>query len=182
MNAEIDPSPGLREARPGRAQQRQLAQRNERQDGQRRLRRVAIEMPRDRNGTFEPQILAKHQTRFTGFDDKIISMYARGMTTREIQSHLKEIYGVEVSPALISQVTEAVIEEVKSVAEPAAGSDLSDRLPGCAVREDAARRAGGKPRGLCGDRGGSGRAEGCAGAVDSAQRGRQVLAAGADGV
>jgi len=58
--------------------------------------------------------VAKHQTRFTGFDDKILSMYARGMTTREIQSHLEEIYGVEVSPALISTVTDAVVEEVKS--------------------------------------------------------------------
>jgi putative transposase len=74
---------------------------------------LEIEVPRDRASTFEPQILPKHQTRFTGFDDKIISMYARGMTTREIESHLKEIYGVEVSPALVSQVTEAVSEEVK---------------------------------------------------------------------
>lgn len=74
---------------------------------------LEIEVPRDRASTFEPQILPKHQTRFTGFNDKIISMYARGMTTREIESHLKEIYGVEVSPALVSQVTEAVSEEVK---------------------------------------------------------------------
>jgi len=74
---------------------------------------LEIEVPRDRASTFEPQILPKHQTRFTGFDAKIISMYARGMTTREIESHLKEIYGVDVSPALVSQVTEAVSEEVK---------------------------------------------------------------------
>ena len=74
---------------------------------------LEIEVPRDRASTFEPQILPKHQTRFTGFDDKIISMYARGMTTREIESHLKEIYGVDISPALVSQVTEAVSEEVK---------------------------------------------------------------------
>jgi putative transposase len=74
---------------------------------------LEVEVPRDRASTFEPQILPKHQTRFSGFDDKIISMYARGMTTREIESHLKEIYGVDVSPALVSQVTEAVIEEVK---------------------------------------------------------------------
>ena len=74
---------------------------------------LAIEVPRDRASTFEPQILPKHQRRFTGFDDKIISMYARGMSTREIESHLKEIYGVEVSAALVSQVTEAVSEEVK---------------------------------------------------------------------
>lgn len=74
---------------------------------------LEIEVPRDRISTFEPQILSKHQTRFTGFDDKIISMYARGMTTREIEGHLKEIYGVDISPALVSQVTEAVSEEVK---------------------------------------------------------------------
>jgi putative transposase len=73
-----------------------------------------IEVPRDRSGTFEPKIVAKHQTRFTGFDDKILSMYARGMTTREIQGHLEEIYGVEVSPSLISEVTDAVQEEVKA--------------------------------------------------------------------
>jgi putative transposase len=75
---------------------------------------LELETPRDRNGTFEPKIVAKRQTRFTGFDDKIISLYARGLTTREIEGHLQEIYGVEVSPALISTVTEAVMEEVKS--------------------------------------------------------------------
>lgn len=75
---------------------------------------AVIEVPRDRNGTFEPQIVGKHQRRFTGFDDKILSMYARGMTTREIQGHLEEIYGVEISPSLISEVTEAVVEEVKT--------------------------------------------------------------------
>ncbi len=75
---------------------------------------MEVETPRDRNGTFEPRIVAKGQSRFTGFDEKIISMYARGMTTREIQGHLEEIYGVEVSPALISKVTESVLEEVKA--------------------------------------------------------------------
>jgi putative transposase len=74
---------------------------------------VEIGIPRDREGSFEPKIVAKHQTRWTGFDDKVLSMYARGMSTREIQGHLQEIYGVEVSPALISQVTEEVMEEVK---------------------------------------------------------------------
>ena len=72
-----------------------------------------VTIPRDRNSTFEPIILPKGETRFTGFDDKIISMYARGMTTRDIQGHLEEIYGVEVSPTLISQVTEAVTEEIR---------------------------------------------------------------------
>lgn len=75
---------------------------------------IELETPRDRNGTFEPKIVAKHQTRFTGFDDKILSMYARGMSTREIQGHLQEVYGVEISPALVSTVTEAVSEEVKA--------------------------------------------------------------------
>jgi len=72
-----------------------------------------VAVPRDRNATFDPVILPKGEGRFTGFDDKIISMYARGMTTRDIQGHLEEIYGVDVSPTLVSQVTDAVTEEVK---------------------------------------------------------------------
>jgi len=76
--------------------------------------RLALEVPRDRNGTFEPQIIEKHQTHFTGFDANIISLYARGLSTREIQQHLEEIYHVEVSPTLISNVTDAVIDEVKT--------------------------------------------------------------------
>jgi len=75
---------------------------------------LEISVPRDREGTFEPMMVAKNQTRWTGFDDKILSMYARGMSTREIQGHLQEIYKVEVSPALISQVTEEVMDEVKA--------------------------------------------------------------------
>jgi len=75
---------------------------------------LPIEIPRDRHGSFEPQLIPKHQTRWTGFDDKILSLYARGMTVREIQGHLEEMYGTEVSPTLISSVTEAVIEEVKA--------------------------------------------------------------------
>ena len=75
---------------------------------------LPIEVPRDRQGSFEPQLIPKHQTRWTGFDDKILSLYARGMTVREIQSHLEEMYGTEVSPTLISSVTDAVIEEVKA--------------------------------------------------------------------
>ena len=75
---------------------------------------LPIDIPRDRNGSFEPQLVAKHQTRWTGFDDKILSLYARGMTVREIQSHLEEMYGAEVSPTLISSVTDAVMDEVKA--------------------------------------------------------------------
>jgi putative transposase len=74
---------------------------------------LPIAVPRDRNGDFNPQIIKKNQTRFDGFDDKIISMYARGMTTRDIQAHLQDIYGVEVSPDLVSNVTDAIINEVK---------------------------------------------------------------------
>jgi len=75
---------------------------------------LPLEIPRDRHGSFEPQIIAKHQSRWTGFDDKIISLYARGLTVREIQSHLEELYGAEVSPSLISTVTDAVADEVKA--------------------------------------------------------------------
>jgi len=75
---------------------------------------MPLETPRDHRGTFEPRMIAKGQTRFTGFDDKIISMYSRGMSTREIQGHLEDMYKVEVSPALISTVTDAVMEEVKA--------------------------------------------------------------------
>jgi putative transposase len=75
---------------------------------------LPIEIPRDRHGSFEPQIVTKHQTRWAGFDEKILSLYARGMTVREIQSHLEEMYGTEVSPTLISSVTDAVMDEAKA--------------------------------------------------------------------
>jgi putative transposase len=73
---------------------------------------LAIEVPRDREGSFEPRFIAKHERRFTGFDDKILALYARGMTVREIQGFLAEMYAVEVSPDLISTVTDAVVAEV----------------------------------------------------------------------
>lgn len=75
--------------------------------------KIHLNVPRDRNGEFDPKIVKKRQKRFDGFDEKIISLYSRGITTREIQGHLEEIYGVEVSPTLISDVTNAVIGEVK---------------------------------------------------------------------
>ncbi len=74
---------------------------------------VDIQVPRDRQGSFDPQLVPKGQTRLDGFDDKIIALYARGMTTRDIQAQLQELYGVEVSPTLISNVTEAVVDEVR---------------------------------------------------------------------
>ncbi|GAO35422.1 transposase [Sulfuricella sp. T08] len=75
---------------------------------------LPIDIPRDCHGSFEPQLIPKHQTRWTGFDDKILSLYARGMTVREIQGHLEEMYGTEVSPSLISSVTDAVIDDAKA--------------------------------------------------------------------
>src|SRR5215471_15809614 len=73
---------------------------------------IELEVPRDRQARFDPQLIAKYQRRFPGFDNNIISMYARGMSTREIVGHLRELYGIEVSPDLISAVTDAVLEEV----------------------------------------------------------------------
>ena len=75
---------------------------------------LEITQPRDREGEFEPQIIKKHQKHFNGFDDKILSMYSLGMTVRDIQGHLKDIYGVDVSPDLISNVTDRVVEDVKN--------------------------------------------------------------------
>src|SRR5215210_4207582 len=78
------------------------------EDGQ-----IDIAVPRDRAGSFEPLLIVKGQTRFDGFDEKILSLYARGMTVREIQGHLRELYAVDVSPDLISRVTDAVLDEVR---------------------------------------------------------------------
>lgn len=76
--------------------------------------KLPIAVPRDRHGSFEPQLVPKHQTRWAGFDEKILSLYARGMTVREIQAHLEEMYGAEVSPSLISTVTDAVVEDIRA--------------------------------------------------------------------
>lgn len=75
---------------------------------------VSVSVPRDRNGSFEPQIVKKHQTRLAGFDEKIIAMYARGTSVRDIRGQLEELYGVNVSPDLISRVTDSVYDEVKA--------------------------------------------------------------------
>jgi len=75
---------------------------------------LELKIPRDREGSFEPVLVAKGQRRLPGFDEKVIALYARGMTTREIQGHLKELYKVEVSPSLISTVTDAVLDDVKA--------------------------------------------------------------------
>ena len=74
--------------------------------------KIDVRIPRDREGTFDPKLIERYQRRFPGFDDKIVSMYARGMTVREVQGHLLELYGLEVSPDLISTVADAVLETV----------------------------------------------------------------------
>ena len=74
--------------------------------------RLELAIPRDRQGRFEPALIAKYQRRFPGFDQKVIALYARGMTTRDIQAHLRELYGIEISPELVSAVTDAVLDEV----------------------------------------------------------------------
>src|SRR5918993_3407215 len=80
--------------------------------------KMTLSVPRDRAGTFDPKLIAKYQRRFPDFDEKIISMYARGMTVREIRGHLEELYRIDVSPDLISVVTDAVLDE-GGTAEPA---------------------------------------------------------------
>jgi putative transposase len=75
---------------------------------------VEAQIPRDREGAFEPHLVKKHQRSMLGFDSKILAMYARGMSTRDIQNHMQEVYGLEVSPQLVSDVTEAVCDEVKA--------------------------------------------------------------------
>ncbi len=73
--------------------------------------KVVLDIPRDRHGQFDPTLIPKYCRRFPGFDDKIIALYARGMSTRDIQGHVEEIYGVTISPNLVSAVTEAVMED-----------------------------------------------------------------------
>ena len=138
---------------------------------------LRIRSPRDRTGTFEPQIVRKRQTRWVGFDDRVISLYARGLTVREIQGHLAEIYGTEVSPDLISKVTDTVLADAKAWQNRPLEARLPDRLPRCAGREDprrahgqepsVLRRAGRQPR----------RRTRRARPVVPADRGREVLAA-----
>jgi transposase-like protein len=90
---------------------------------------MAIDVPRDRQGSFEPHVVPKHQREFKGFDDKILSMYALGLTTRQIQDHLKDIYAVEVPPELISRVTDEVKELVSATVLPTNGGAV--RLNRC---------------------------------------------------
>jgi putative transposase len=139
---------------------------------------LELSIPRDGRCTFEPQLIAKYQRRFPGFDDKIISMYARGMSTREIQGHLRDLYGIEATPQLISTVTDAVLEEVSRW--------QSRPLDPCyaLVCFDALRvkmRDGAQQRGLSCDRRESGGPQRRIGDLDRADRRGEVLAACDDG-
>jgi hypothetical protein len=110
---------------------------------------VQINTPRDRDGSFEPRIVKKRQRRFEGFDDKILALYARGMSTRDISAHLEEIYGVQVGRDLISKVTDAVVENAR--AWQAIGGHLPRRLSRRAGAQDPRRRDGGPQGVLPGD-------------------------------
>ena len=102
---------------------------------------VQLAVPRDRNSAFEPQLIPKGQSRIDGFDERVLSLYARGLSTREIQAHLEEIYDTQVSPDLISTVTDAVLDEVRAwhkcpVAISAPRCALSHRVSGRLAGED----------------------------------------------
>ncbi|SOO32139.1 hypothetical protein XAP6164_810013 [Xanthomonas phaseoli pv. phaseoli] len=141
---------------------------------------LPIEIPRDRHGSFAPQLIPKHQTRWAGCDDKILSLYARGMTVRKIQSHLEEMYGTEVSPESDFLSHRCGRRGGQGVAGAATGSGLSDRLSGLHPRQSARGRGAGQG-GVPGHRHHHGRREGSAGPMAGAGRGCQVLAASRDG-
>ena len=101
------------------------------QDGE-----MPVAVPRDRDSSFEPELVKKGQTRIDGMDDKIIGLYAAGLTVRDIQAHLLDLYGLKVSPDLISRVTDAVLDEVRGMAKPRAGPDVPHRDLRRATRED----------------------------------------------
>src|SRR5258707_4907268 len=99
--------------------------------------KLELDVPRDREASFDPQLIPKYQRRFPGFDEKIVSMYARGMSTREITGHLQELYGIEVSPDLISTVTDAVLDEVAATmpASYTTNEDTLVKLSGLSVTD-----------------------------------------------
>ena len=96
---------------------------------------LPVEIPRDREGSFDPKLIRKYQTRWPDFDDKIISMYARGMSTRDIQGHIEDLYGVSISPELVSRITDAVTDE--ALAWQSRPLDPVYPVPGCLVRQGA---------------------------------------------
>ena len=110
--ASEDASPQAPSGTPGRRRNRRNGTSPKAVQGD--LGKLALDVPRDRAGTFEPQLLPKHQRRLRGFDEKILALYAKGMTTRDIQQVVKDLYGVDISPTLISEITADLDAEVKS--------------------------------------------------------------------
>ena len=139
--------------------------------------KIDVRIPRDRDGTFDPKLIQRYQRRFPGFDDKIVSMYARGMTVREIQGHLLELYGLEVSPDLVSTVTDAVLETVSEwqnrPLETSYPLVFFDAIR-VKIRDEGLPQQGGLPCPRC--RGG--RNQGHPRPLDRDDRGRQILAQG----
>lgn len=111
---------------------------------------LTLDIPRDRDGTFEPRLIGKHERRFTGFDDKILALYARGMTVREIQAFLTEMYQVEVSPDFISTCHGRRAHGGDGVAGPSARADVSRGVFRCPPRHDSRRRDRPEQGGLSG--------------------------------
>ena len=138
---------------------------------------VRIDVPRDRKSRFEPQLVKKGQRRLAGLDEKIIALYGGGMTTREIETYITDLYGPGVSRETVSRVTAAVLEDAKAWQTRPLGADLPDPLPGRARDQDPRRAGGQKLRLLPGDRGQPRRRPRRARDVVPADRGRQVLAA-----
>jgi hypothetical protein len=110
--------------------------------------KIDVRIPRDREGTFDPKLIQRYQRRFLGFDDKIVSMYARGMSVREIQGHLAELYGIDVSPDLISTVTDAVLETVAEWQNRPLEASYPQSCSSCA--RPSLITGSGNPRSRCG--------------------------------
>ena len=136
---------------------------------------LRIEVPRDRDGSFEPILIPKHERRFTGFDEHIIAMYARGMTMREILGFLPDPTAPRLSAEFISSVTDAVMAEVTAWQAQTAGADVPGGLLRRPAREDQGRRGGAQQGHLPGAGRAARRQARHPGAVDRGHRGRQVL-------
>ena len=139
---------------------------------------VELAVPRDREGRFEPQLIEKWARRLPGFDEKVISLYARGMTTREIRAHVEELYGVTVSRELISKVTDEIHEELREWRSRPAGGGVSVGVFRRVAGEDPRGGGGSEQGGSPGDRDYGAGAEGDFGDVDGGERGGEVLVGG----
>src|SRR5580658_20562 len=141
---------------------------------------VEIRVPRDRDGSFTPKVVPKHVRRLSGFDDKVLALYASGMTTREIQGHLQELYGTDISPQLVTQVTDGVVDLAKAWQSRPLEAVYPVVLPGRAFREHPRRRYGPQKSRLYRAGHDPVGAAGSAGPLVSANRRREVLALGFD--